>query len=287
MTEREFEMMDDYLSNRLSAEENAAFEKQVQADPQLAQELSTQKSLVEGIRKARAAELKSMLNNIPVSPVNGGSSVLTKVGTWAVVAGLVVTGVYFYSTREQKEVPAERNISTEQKPEPQPSVATLPETETEPVAGQKEEPAPTTAKPTVKKQKSEPVAESAPALAKPMDVYTPEADEVDDATRKFELEQLENIKKSFVTSSIEVETDTMSKKYSFHYMFKNSKLILYGAFEKNLYEILEFIGDQKRTVVLYYKSNYYLLDIEKTEPTKLNPIHDPKLLKMLKAHRAR
>lgn len=287
MTEREFEMMDDYLSNRLSAEENAAFEKQVQADPQLAQELSTQKSLVEGIRTARAAELKSMLNNIPVSPVNGGSSVLTKVGTWAVVAGLVVTGVYFYSTREQKEVPAERNISAEQKPEPQPSVATLPETETEPVAGPKEEPAPTTAKPTVKKQKSEPVAESAPAQAKPMDVYTPEADEVDDATRKFELEQLENIKKSFVTSSIEVETDTMSKKYSFHYTFKNSKLILYGAFEKNLYEILEFIGDQKRTVVLYYKSNYYLLDIEKTEPTKLNPIHDPKLLKMLKAHRAK
>lgn len=287
MTEREFEMMDDYLSNRLSAEENAAFEKQVQADPQLAQELSTQKSLVEGIRTARAAELKSMLNNIPVSPVNGGSSVLTKVGTWAVVAGLVVTGVYFYSTREQKEVPAERNISAEQKPEPQPSVATLPETETEPVAGPKEEPAPTTAKPTVKKQKSEPVAESAPAQAKPMDVYTPEADEVDDATRKFELEQLENIKKSFVTSSIEVETDTMSKKYSFHYTFKNSKLILYGAFEKNLYEILEFIGDQKRTVVLYYKSNYYLLDIEKTEPTKLNPIHDTKLLKMLKAHRAK
>lgn len=287
MTEREFEMMDDYLSNRLSAEENAAFEKQVQADPQLAQELSTQKSLVEGIRKARAAELKSMLNNIPVSPVNGGSSVLTKVGTWAVVAGLVVTGVYFYSTREQKEVPAESNISTEQKPEPQPSVATLPETETEPVAGQKEEPAPTTAKPTVKKQKSEPVEESVPSQAKPMDVYTPEADEVDDATRKFELEQLENIKKSFVTSSIEVETDTMSKKYSFHYVFKNSKLILYGAFEKNLYEILEFIGDQKRTVVLYYKSNYYLLDIEKTEPTKLNPIHDPKLLKMLKAHRAK
>lgn len=287
MTEREFEMMDDYLSNRLSAEENAAFEKQVQADPQLAQELSTQKSLVEGLRKARAAELKSMLNNIPVSPVNGGSSVLTKVGTWAVVAGLVVTGVYFYSTREQKEVPAEPKISTEQKPEPQPPVATLPETETEPVAGQKEEPAPTTAKPTVKKQKSEPVAESAPAQAKPMDVYTPEADEVDDATRKFELEQLENIKKSFVTSSIEVETDTMSKKYSFHYVFKNSKLILYGAFEKNLYEILEFIGDQKRTVVLYYKANYYLLDIEKTEPTKLNPIHDPKLLKMLKAHRAK
>jgi hypothetical protein len=81
--------------------------------------------------------------------------------------------------------------------------------------------------------------------------------------------------------------DTMSKKYNFHYVFKNSKLILYGAFEKNLYEILEFIGDEKRTVVLFYKSNYYLLDIDKTHPTKLTPIRDQKLLKMLKAHRSK
>ncbi len=74
----------------------------------------------------------------------------------------------------------------------------------------------------------------------------------------------------------------MSKKYSFHYVFKDGKLILYGAFEKNLYEILEFIGGENHTVVLFYKSNYYLLDLEKTHPTKLTPIHDQKLLKMLK-----
>lgn len=279
-------MMDDYLSNRLSAEENAAFEEQVQADPQLAQELAIQKNLVEGLRQARTAELKSMLNNIPVSPINGGSSLLTKVGTWTVVAGLVVTGIYFYSTRDQEPAQGDGKVSTEQKPETQPQVAVVPETETESTADQREEPTPPAAKPTVKKTQPEPKQEATePAAAKPMDVYNPEDDQVDEATRQYEHEQMENIKKSFVTSSIEVETDTMSKKYNFHYVFKNSKLILYGAFEKNLYEILEFIGDQKRTVVLYYKSNYYLLDIDKTEPTKLNPIHDPKLLKMLKAHR--
>ncbi len=288
MTEREFEMMDDYLSNRLNAEENAAFEKQVQADPQLAQELAIQKNLVEGLRQARTAELKSMLNNIPVAPISGGSSVLTKVGTWTVVAGLVATGIYFYSTREQEQTPADGKVATEQKPETQPRVATLPESEENEKTSADEPkdnaPAPV-AKPSVKKPKAEAKEEAVPAQAKPMDVYTPEEEEVDEATRQYEHEQMENIKKSFVTSSIEVETDTMSKKYNFHYVFKNSKLILYGAFEKNLYEILEFIGDQKRTVVLYYKSNYYLLDIEKTQPTKLSPIHDPKLLKMLKAHR--
>jgi len=287
MTEREFEMMDDYLSNRLNAEENAAFEKQVQADPQLAQELALQKKLVEGLRQARTAELKSMLNNIPVAPISGGSSLLTKVGTWTVVAGLVATGIYFYSTREQEQTP-EGKIATEQKPETQPQVAVVPESEEKKSVTEAKDEAPApVAKPTVKKPKAEAKqGPTVPAQAKPMDVYTPD-EELDEATRQYEREQMENIKKSFVTSSIEVETDTMSKKYSFHYVFRNSKLILYGAFEKNLYEILEFIGDEKRTVVLYYKSNYYLLDIEKNEPTKLSPIHDPKLLKMLKTHRSK
>ena len=78
-----------------------------------------------------------------------------------------------------------------------------------------------------------------------------------------------------------VETDTEHKKYTFHYVFQDGKLILYGAFEKHLYEILEFISDDKRTVVLFYKENYYLLDINKSTPTVLTPIRDRRLLKKL------
>jgi hypothetical protein len=284
MTEQQFEMMDDYLSNRLSAEDKAAFEQQVQADPQLAQELDLQKNLVDGIRQARAVELKSMLNNVPVSPINGGSSMLVKVGTWAVVAGLVVTGIYFYSTQGEESVTGEPKTLSVQKPELKPEVAEVPETETEPATEKKEEPA---SKVEEKVKKADPQPEPSPAPAKPLDVYVPAEEATDEKTKQYEREQIENIKKSFVTSSIEVETDTMSKKYSFHYIFKNGKLILYGAFEKNLYEILEFIGDEKPTVVLFYKSNYYLLDIEKTQPTKLTPIRDQKLLKMLKAQRGK
>jgi hypothetical protein len=287
MTEQQFEMMDDYLSNRLSADDKSAFEQQVQADPQLAQELDIQKNLVEGIRQARAVELKSMLNNVPVSPINGGSSMLMKVGTWAVVAGLVVTGIYFYSTNNEEAGAGEPKIISEQTPEVKPEVAEVPETESEPATEKKEEPSTTSKKAEEKVKKSDPQPEKTePAPAKPLDVYEP-SEEVDEKTKQYEREQMENIKKAFVTSSIEVETDTMSKKYNFHYVFKNNKLILYGAFEKNLYEILEFIGDEKRTVALFYKSNYYLLDIEKTQPVKLTPIRDQKLLKMLQAHRSK
>lgn len=283
MTERELEMMDDYLSNRLSAEDKSAFEQQVQADPQLAQEFGIQKGLVEGLKQARVVELKSMLNNIPVSPVSGGSSLLTKVGTWVVVAGLVVTGIYFYSTKEEETASGIRQIA-EQTPEVQPQTEEAPETEPDTTPDQQDEPAKPVEK--VEKKKSSPQADvTEPAPAKP-DVFVP-SEETDEATREYERAEMENIKKAFVTSSIAVETDTMSKKYSFHYVFRDSKLILYGAFEQNVYEILEFIGDEKRTVVLFYKSNYYLLDIAKTEPTKLSPIRDPKLLKMLKTHRSK
>lgn len=281
--------MDDYLSNRLNAEDKAAFESQVQADPQLAQELNIQKDLVEGIKQARAVELKSMLNNVPVSPINGGSSLLTKVGTWAVVAGLIVTGIYFYSTKEENTGEGSKNPVAEKQPEVKPETATVPDAEPETTSDKKEEPV-QPAEQTEKKKKTTsatPAESAAPAPAKPLEVYDPTKEEADEATKRYENEQLENLKKAFVTSSIEVETDTMSKKYNFHYVFKDSKLVLYGAFEKNLYEILEFIGDEKRTVVLYYKANYYLLDIAKTQPTKLTPIRDRRLLKKLQEHRSK
>lgn len=284
MTEQQLEMMDDYLSNRLSANDKAAFEQQVQADPKLAQEFSMQKNLVEGLRKARAIELKNILNNIPVSPINGGSSMLMKVGTWAVVAGLVVSGIYFYSTKDEPATSNESRTISEQGSEVKPEVIEdVPETEPESQSTSIEKESSPIVEEQVKKSKPQPQkTESAPV--KP-DVFVPSEEEADEKTQQYEREQMENIKKAFVTSSIEVEMDTMSKKYNFHYVFNNSKLILYGSFEKNLYEILEFIGDEKRTVILFYKSNYYLLDIEKTQPTKLSPIRDKKLLKMLQAHR--
>lgn len=286
--ERDFELLDDYLANRLNAEDAAAFEKQTQADPQLAQELNVQKDLVEGLKKARAAELKAMLNNIPVSPVHGGST-FVKVGTSVVVAGLIATGLYFYLS--QADETASARVATEQ------PVMAVPEVkEAEPAATQPTQPQPDKRQveqqpvavvEETEKKKEKTNAPTAPTVKpKPVEAYDPSAEETENAVKKYEKEQLEVVSKAFVTSSIEVEMDTMNKKYTFHYVFRDGKLILYGAFEKHLYEILEFIGDQKRTVVLFYKTNYYLLDISKATPTKLTAIRDQKLLKKLQEHRS-
>src|SRR5690348_13754907 len=102
--ESDFELLDDYLSNRLNESDKLAFEKKIEGDPELKQELKVQQEFVDGIRNARVAELKSMLNNVPVPPISNPTSVLIKAGTWTVVTGLVITGVYFYFSGNESEL---------------------------------------------------------------------------------------------------------------------------------------------------------------------------------------
>jgi hypothetical protein len=190
-----------------------------------------------------------------------------------IVAGIITTAVYFYFNSNDATQPAASEEKTEESaqnaiPSEQP-VAPVVESTDEAVKDTK----------TSTGEKSEPVPQ--PKL----DVYDPAKEAADEEQVLRESEHIETISKAFVTSSIEVEIDATNKKSNFHYLFMDNKLVLYGAFEKNLYEILEFIGEDKRTVFLYYKSNYYLLDLTKTEPTQLIPIKNPELLKKLKEYR--
>lgn len=283
--EKDFELLDDYLSNRLSGEDKLDFEKKLEADPELAREFKIQQNLVEGIRKVRTAELKSMLNNIPVTGIQTGTeSILTKTGTWIVVAGIVATSAYFlfFDKNEVAEpVPVQQPVTIEEEKveSTQPVTVEPGESETAPITEAVKEES------SVEGEK-EIAPTPTPEVKQPvLDVYDPTKEAADEATLKHEREQLEIISKAFVTSSIVVETDHSNRKYTFHYMFKEGKLILYGAFEEHLYEILEFISGEKRTVVLFYKTNYYLLDIDKSIPTPLSPIHDQALLKKLKEYR--
>jgi hypothetical protein len=283
--EKDFELLDDYLSNRLTGEERGAFEKKLETDPELKQELKIQQDFVEGIRKARTDELKSMLNNIPIAPATGGqTSFLVKAGSWAVITGLVITGVYFYFSENSST-----EVVKESTPIEKPEINTVPpaevESEESKVAKPNEEPVKEAEK-AAEKEVDETTA--TPSATKPeLKVYDPSKEESEEAVEKYEQEQLEIISKAFVTSSIEVETENTNRKYTFHYVFRDGKLVLYGAFEKHLYEILEFISDDKRTVVLFYKANYYLLDINKSTPTVLTPIKDRKLLKKLNEYRGK
>jgi hypothetical protein len=289
-SEKDFEILDEYAGNRLNPQERAAFEKQLESDAELKNELSLQREIVEGIKTARKAELKSMLNNVPVSSIpTEGMSVAAKLGLWVIVVGLVSTGLYFYLNQEEnsvvqpaitneiKEENTENTVVDESKPaaEADQPIQETP-VQSQPKVAEKqtaESPAPKTSTPA--KVEEQPAVEPST-----LDVFDPSED-----AESAEQAAAEEIGPKVSTkSSIAVETE-VDKRYNFHYQFRDNKLFLYGSFEKNFYEIMEFFSNNKRTMFLYYKDNYYLLSDADQKVKPLSPINDAALLKKLRDYR--
>jgi hypothetical protein len=287
--EKDFELLDDYLAGRLNPTERQAFENKLNTDPDLKGEFQLQQQLVEGVKKARVMELKAMMNNVPVPALHGTetATMVSKIALWTAVAGIVATGVLFYlksddntssekngvatPSGQQEEVTSEEptvnsESQNDQTPEEAPVVSEEKATdESKPV---KSAPAP--------KKKSESVSNE-PAI----DVYDP-TQESEDLSLELEEGKTPTLSK---TPSIAVEVDSENKKYDFHYQFKDNKLTLFGPFEKNVYEILEFFNQEKRTMFLYYQDNFYLLKDDSERMKPLGVIQDPALIKKLREYR--
>jgi hypothetical protein len=280
VSERDFQLVDDYLANRMPAGDRASFEKQLQVDMELTSELNLQKSLVEGLQRARVVELKNMLSKIPVSTIaTTSSTVVTKAALWIGVSALVGTGLYYlFSEKDTPEVATPLEIVTNNKSE----VPVEPVTPVEkPVAIAEE-----------KKEKKTHLAEPKKVIRAPkkeatvepkIEVFDPSAELQENSSEPNEEILIDNEVTPVSTSTIAVEIDSNNRKFNFHYKLEGDKLILYGEFEKNLYEILEFIGEEKRTAFLYYKQNYYTLK-QINKATNLVPVKDPVLLKKLREY---
>jgi cytoskeletal protein RodZ len=282
-SEKDLELLDQYLGSRLNAQDKAAFEKQLETDADLKNEFTFQQKVVDGVRKARVSELKKLLNDIPVSSIpSEGTSLLSKVGLFVLGTALVGTALYFYLNQEDKSITQPSGTETVTAREPAITEAVTGEeppkeelVESKPEEPQKTKSTKTPAKaPVVEKSKEEPVAPS------PLDVFDP----TEESAKTDGVESDGNSGKESKTPSILVETVT-DKKYTFHYQFKDNKLYLYGAFEKNLYEIMEFFSDNKMTMFLFYKDNYFLLNEEDERVRALAPIKDTTLLQKLKDYR--
>lgn len=272
-----FDKIDDYLAHRLQPAEQEAFEKALASDPALKEEVAFQERVVQAVRDARAADLKHMLQQLPL-PSAGFST--GQVAAGVVVAGLVATGLYFYMSDRDTTMPAEPNavpeVVTSPEPKSQPAEEpTSPETVAPAPAEKEEEKKKVTAKPSTKEVKP---------------VQKPDIQVVDPSVDLTESKEPATVatpaREELTVSKLEVLTTAANKKYTFHYQFTEGKLMLYGPFDKSLYEILEING-AGHAVFLYYRENYYLLDETKTEVTKLSAIRDSELLKKLKEYRNR
>ena len=296
--ERDLELLDDYLTHRMSEQDRSAFEEKLQADPNLQQETLLQKRLIQGIKDARVAELKSILNNVPLSAIGPEKTVVTKIVIATAVSVLIVGGVYWFFNEHDSPVVGRTIIPSEQ-PIPGNKEESTPDTETEqnqgqsnPVESDKNQTSAGTeqSKPTLERKPTplsappETTRENENKKQEPvLDVYVPTIEEsADNNALNKDNQQVFSSK----NSSLIVETDTENRRYSFHYQFRAGKLFLYGPLEKRLYEILEFFSDEKRTVFLYYKENYYLLDEKDFDIKPLTPITDPSLLKKLRESRS-
>jgi hypothetical protein len=297
--ERDLELLDRYIANGLKGEEKAAFEQQLNADPDLSREYTLQQSIAEGIRQTRRVQLKAMLNAIPVPAATGGEAVLAKTLAGLLVAGAIGAGVYLYlkPSNDSAATAQQESPATETQPESVVTSDTAPVTETPaaPLAQQHETvttPAPTEQAPaTSKTARSKDTAATVPqepAMAKPnVTVFDPSEEGGNTAPHEDGSLRDSSTEPKNAKSKIEVRTDNNNKKYTFHYQFKEGKLYLYGSFEKNLYEIMEFFSDNKRTVFLFYKESYYLLNEESEKIRPLTPINDPVLLKKLTDYRGK
>jgi hypothetical protein len=269
-----YDLIDDYLANRLNEQERKSFEKGMEGDPALKSEVEFHQQIVQGVKQARITDLKTMLSNVAVSTPywTGG-----KIAAGVITAGIIATGVYFYAFDEEQQIASNEIRQEEKKIEPalQNDEAIVSSTSDE-----KKRDSVAVQKP---KEKS-----STKKELKPSPVTKPDLQVVDpssELTQTEENTELANPNKSQVApSKMEVAIAEPDKKHTFHYQFVEGKLLLYGPFDKNLYEILEIHGDG-HAVFLFYRENYFLLNEKQGEITKLEAIRDGELLKKLKQYR--
>ncbi|MCU0419417.1 MAG: hypothetical protein MUC38_07135 [Cyclobacteriaceae bacterium] len=278
------EKIDDYLTGKLSAADQADFEQRLAQDPALTREVTTQRTLIEGVRAARRAELKARLNNVSVPSVSGSSSYALKWAAGVVATGTVITGLYFAVVRDSQTTPVTETLteSVQTTPQIQPEATQPTGATADPEQTQVTDEVVAKAPQTSKAQPQEkPGAETKAAEKPTLNVLDP-SDEVGSETTQTDAATLNA--PAVRAAQMEVETDSSLKKYNFHYQFASGKLILYGSFDKSLYEILEVNGDS-HALFLFHKNNYYLLDERQIKITELKAITDPTLLRLLKAYR--
>ena len=270
--ERDLELLDDYLTNRMSEQETSAFERKLQADPDLQHEYALQQRMIKGIRDARVSQLKSMLNQVPIPANNTGTTLASKILLGAVVSILVAATAWYLTrdgiksgqpqvTSKQDQV-AKKPVITESE---EPVVQTPQPVEKETALSQKQ------VVETDKNQTSAGTEHSRPSLAKKPDpLQAPGAKST--ATEE----------NGVGVSSLKVQTETGNTRYPFHYQIAGEKLVLYGPFSANAYQLVALPGTERGQTFLYYNEQYYALETADSTIKPLTAITDKGLLQKLR-----
>ncbi len=314
------EMIDAYLTGQLNGEESSRLMELLEQDPALKDEFLLQQDIVNSLRVHRRNELKNRLNNIETGTgvsFNGAGTLKMVAGT-ALVA-LIGTGIYFAFQQNDGEGETLNPVEVTLQPDYTPAISEAPamaetsEKKEEAALQQNKEVyeeidapkadapafAPTgyqAAKDAGIKSAPAKVAGSVPSGAKkpaaePAEVVKPEVisffDEQDASANTPEANTPEdklNTIRSFSTQNIEVSTVT-DKRYSFHYMFFDNQLHIYGEFSKVPYEVLEVNTGTYTRYFLYHNGLYYELNPDQRKVTRLKELNNEGMIKELEITR--
>ncbi len=278
-----FEKIDEYITGKLTDPEKEAFEKRIEADPTLKTEVAMQNAIVEAVKKARMAELKGMLSQVPITGVEATLGIsVTKIAAIVVSAAVLVTATVFYfrpdnkpvqsksiedSIFEKMEVPAADIPTIQPKEEPakvDSSTVATPQKEAE--------------KPKIKKISGANTKVNKPKL----DLIDPTKELTNENSATPETKK----SNALVIAESHIPVEMHDKKNSFHYQFSEGKLILFGSFDKGLYEVIEVNGNA-HSMFLFYKDSYYQLNEKSKNIKPLIAIRDTELVAKLNEFRSR
>ena len=265
-----FEKVEAYFNNELSDSEKNDFLKEVETNTELKSEYNFQKDVINGIKEARKAELKAMLDKVPITSVSTATSGLYKILAGGAATLVVGTAMWYYFNSTPEVV-----INTTE------ALVTTPLSKEEPVSEKKMDEPNTTlteSEKTIATKSEKTIAtKSKPAVVTP-NVPVVEDEISDQSLPEENLEIPDDISKTTINISSKVNVEIkLKKKYSFHYQFTEGNLVLYGNFEEGLFEVLELNKDDRNDVYLFYKNNYYFIKDDSGSIVPLKPIKDNNL----------
>jgi hypothetical protein len=278
-----FELIDDYLTNRLNEQDRKSFEQQMAVDPSLKAEVALQEEIIQGLKAARVAELKAMLSKVPAATPTLYFSPL-RIAAGLIGTAVLATGLYFYFEKNNGFNPTQLSSSLVDsiRRTEQPNA----EIESDSISQDLNINSPQIEKVIDPAEGKKEVLNS----KKNAEDYKPAIDLLDPTEELQKVEHayshIDGNKASISISKIEVTVKADERKFKSHYQFVNGKLTLYGDFDHDLYEIIEVNAQKSRSLFLYYKASYYVLDETRKEIMVLKEISDPVLIQKLKTFRS-
>ncbi len=273
-----FQKVEAYFNNEFSDTEKADFLNEVETNTELNTEFNFQKDVINGIKEARKAELKAMLNQVPISAFNTASSGLYKYIFGGAATILLGTAFWYYTNSEQIiATPVQKTVA-------------VINSEEESIATPKlKEAAPVTTRIAKSQELIKPASTTSKATSpQPVTPNLPSSEDVMDSGNISE-EKL-NIPEAISNSSVNLNSKVnvevkLKKKYNFHYQYSNEGIVLYGDFKEGLFEILELNKNESTDYYLFYKSNYYYINENSDKITSLKPVTNKSLKNKLSALR--